>query len=315
MGHHVITAHRKRMTATLPTLIAFGEALTDFVRVGPDRWHSAAGGACWNVARVAGTLGTPTAWAGAISDDVFGNEIVEKSRAAGLDMRFIQLASRSPLLAIVHQIDPPRYFFIGDNSADLAFDEHALPDDWADTCKIAHFGGISLVRKPLSTRLLAIAERLKAMGKTISFDPNHRQLMGTDYPPLFERMVSLANVIKVSDEDLMAIYPGLPVTSAISRVRALSPTSAILHTHGAAGMTLQTPDGAFEQPAIPVTVVDTVGAGDACIGGYLASLLTQRDQGFAYHLQFAAAAAAAACTRNGAHAPTLEETKQLLTLR
>ena len=72
--------------ASLPRLVVFGEALTDFVRTGEATWHSVAGGACWNVARVAATLGVPTGWGGAVGDDVLGREIIAKSQAAGLDL-------------------------------------------------------------------------------------------------------------------------------------------------------------------------------------------------------------------------------------
>ena len=59
-------------------------------------------------------------------------------------------------------------------------------------------------------------------------------------------------------------------------------------------------------------VADTVGAGDACIGGFLASLLAEPERGAAHHLRVAAATAAASCMQAGAHAPTLAEVDHLL---
>ena len=300
------------MSPSLPPLVVFGEALTDFVRTGDGLWRSTAGGACWNVARVAARLGIATGWAGAVSDDLFGQEIVEKSRAAALDLRFLQVVSRPPLIAMVYQSAPPAYFFLGENSADLAFDEQALPTGWEAACSVAHFGCISLVRQPLGATLVSIAERLKGQGKTISFDPNYRQLMGPDYPALFERMVKIADIIKASDEDLSRIYAALSPEAALARVRTLAPGASILYTRGAHGITLHLPDRRLEQPAIAVKVADTVGAGDACIGGYLASLLSQPGRDAAYHLRYAAATAAAACARDGAHAPDSDEISQLL---
>ena len=91
----------------LPRLVVFGEALTDFVRTGPDSWRSVAGGACWNVARVAATLGVRTGWGGSVGNDLFGREIIDKSTAAGLDLRFAQVVEAPPLLAMVHQLSPP----------------------------------------------------------------------------------------------------------------------------------------------------------------------------------------------------------------
>lgn len=74
----------------LPRFIAFGEALTDLIRTGPDRWRSACGGSPWNVAVAVSTLGQLSAFAGAISQDAFGAEIWACSQEANLDMRFIQ---------------------------------------------------------------------------------------------------------------------------------------------------------------------------------------------------------------------------------
>jgi fructokinase len=67
-----------------------------------------------------------------------------------LDLRFIQRLDNSPLLAIVHRLDPPSYFFVGDDSADLHFDADLLPEGWRAHCRWAHFGGISLARQPLA---------------------------------------------------------------------------------------------------------------------------------------------------------------------
>jgi fructokinase len=298
----------------LPRLVVLGEALTDFVRTGDQSWTSVAGGACWNVARVAGTLGISTAWAGAVSDDFFGEEIVTKSRSANLDERFLQKVSKPPLIAMVHQTTPPRYFFLGDNSADLAFDEKKLPADWENACEIAHFGCISLVRQPLGEKLVGIARNLKRRGTRISYDPNYRNIMGPDFCLQFEEMARLADIIKLSDEDLEQIYPNIPSKVSLQRVRDISPQADILFTRGASGLALITPADTLEQPAFSVTVIDTVGAGDACIGGFISSLLLDPKKNPAHHLRFAAATAAAACTHTGAYAPTRAQVEALMHL-
>ncbi|HSW13779.1 MAG TPA: carbohydrate kinase [Solimonas sp.] len=298
--------------ASLPRFVVFGEALTDFVRTGEHSWHSAAGGACWNVARVAGTLGVATGWAGSVSNDFFGHEIVDKSRAARLDMRFLQQVQRTPLIAMVYQPNPPLYFFLGNDAADLAFDEQHLPEGWQDACEIAHFGCISMVRQPLGQRLLRIAGELHARGVKISYDPNYRNLMGPDFPALFERMARLASIIKLSDEDLSQIYPGEAPETALARVLAMAPAGLILYTRGASGIRLYSPEGIVEQPAFSVAVADTVGAGDASIGGFIGSLLGNPGQPLQHHLRFAAATAAVACMHAGAHAPTRAEVDGLL---
>lgn len=301
------------MTATtLPRFVVFGEALTDFVRTADQNWTSVAGGACWNVARVTGTLDIPTAWAGAVSDDFFGEEIVEKSAKAHLDLRFLQKVSKPPLIAMVHQTAPPRYFFLGNDAADLAFDQNKLPTGWQDACEIAHFGCISLVRQPLGERLVGIARDLKRRGVRISYDPNYRNLMGPNFSQQFEEMAKLSDIIKLSDEDLEQIYPNIASKVSLQRVREIAPQADILFTRGASGLALLTPTDTIEQPAFAVTVADTVGAGDACIGGFIGSLLLTPDQDSRHHLRFAAATAAAACTHTGAYAPTRAQVEALI---
>ena len=113
---------------SLPRVVVFGEALTDLIRQEDGaHWLARPGGAPWNVARVVARLGVATAFAGGVSDDVFGDELVRQSAAAGLDPRFLQRLEHSPLLAVVPSTTPPRYFFVGDDSADLHFDPGCCP--------------------------------------------------------------------------------------------------------------------------------------------------------------------------------------------
>lgn len=121
-----------QLEPSLIRIIAFGEALTDMLRQPDNRWLAVPGGSSWNVARALCSLGLPAAFAGAVSKDLLGDQIVKASEASGLDLRFIQRAPYSPLLAMVDPEPAPRYFFIGNNSADLHFDPAQLPEGWKD---------------------------------------------------------------------------------------------------------------------------------------------------------------------------------------
>lgn len=289
---------------TPPQFIAFGEALTDFIRVDSNTWQSRPGGAGWNVARVVGRLGVGAAFAGAISDDLLGRQLLEASAAASLDARFIQPLPYPPLLAMVPSSQPPSYFFVGDNSADLHFDPARLPPDGLDALRIAYFGSISLARPPLADRLLALAHELAARGVAIAFDPNMRSAMSeAGYRRRFEALAGLANYIKVSDEDLQQLFPALDQTHALKALRRLAPKAAILFTRGADGMSLIGPDDVLEQAVLPAVVADTIGCGDASIGGLIASLLKHPARTMAEHLRFAAATAACTASHAGAYAP------------
>jgi fructokinase len=127
----------------------------------------------------------------------------------------------------------------------------------------------------------------------------------------FPTMTALADLIKLSDEDLRQLYPGLTESRAMDELRALNPHAQILFTRGEQGMVLHTPDNVYEQPAIAVDVADTVGAGDACMAGWLAADLLGM-AGPRERLQFSAACASISCRHAGAYAPALDEVKRLL---
>ncbi|MBV7545645.1 carbohydrate kinase [Pseudomonas sp. PDM26] len=294
----------------LPRAVVFGEALTDLVQGTPGQWKGYPGGAPWNVARALRRLGVSSAFAGSVSMDSLGDEIVSQSEAAALDMRFIQRVDRDPLVAIVPSSRPPRYFFAGD--ADLFFDPDLMPVGWINHAELCHFSCISLARQPLADRLVKIAQQAKEAGKRISYDPNWRNLMDSHYrEQTFPTMTTLADMIKLSDEDLRQIYPGLTEHQAMDELRALNPQAQILFTRGEHGMVLHTPDSQLDQPAIAVKVEDTVGAGDACMAGWLAAQLLGISD-LRERLQFSAACASISCRHAGAHAPALADVEGLL---
>ncbi|MFL6631086.1 MAG: carbohydrate kinase family protein [Massilia sp.] len=295
------------MNTALPRFVAAGEALTDLLTTGPGTWTSQTGGSTWNVARVVARLGIPSAFAGAVSRDVFGAELAAANGAAGLDDRFLQQVDRPPLLAVVHERHPPRYFFVGADSADLHFDPDRLPVGWQESAAWVHFGGISLARDPLAGTLVALARDLKLRGTKISYDPNFRALMDDGYDATLRAMVGLADVVKVSDEDLRGLFRHDDTGAAFAALRAMNPAATYLFTRGGDGAHLVRPDGAWSAAAPQVDVMDTVGAGDASIGALLYSLMTWPERAGGSHLRVAVAAGTAACKVAGAQPPALAD--------
>ena len=214
------------MESGMPQFVSFGEALTDLIRRDGDSWVSVPGGAPWNMARVMACFDVPSAFGGAISRDCFGDALWQSSVQSGLDLRFLQRPAKSPLLAIVYETHPPRYFFVGDDSADLHFDVAALPAGWERAVRWAHFGGISLARQPLAERLVGLAETLHAQGVRISYDPNFRAVMDERYDPILKRMMAIADLVKVSEEDLRPVIDSM---MELNRAGAVALRAALAH--------------------------------------------------------------------------------------
>ena len=297
----------------LPRYVVFGEALTDMIRQDDGTWRSLPGGSCWNVARVGARLGVPTGYAGAVSLDVFGDEIAEASLAAGLDARFLQRADAPPFIAMVTSRHPPRYVFLGENSADLHFRPELMPAGWLDAADVIHVGGLALARGPLARRIVEQALMAHQTGKRIAFDPNFRAAMrDASYRPTFELVASIATHIKVSDEDLEGLFPGVGTQAALAALRVLAPQAEILFTRGADGLALIRGDSVLEAPAHRVDVVDTVGCGDASMAGWMSGLLLHPEMPAPQRLARIAATAAAAAMHAGPYAPSAREVDAML---
>jgi fructokinase len=291
--------------ADLASFVSFGEALTDMIRVGPDDWRSRSGGSPWNVAIAMSRLGQLSAFAGGLSKDPFGQDLWQASADACLDLRFIQQFAKSPLIAYVHQVDPPEYAFVGDDSADLHFRPHALPAGWRRALRWAHFGSISLTREPLAARLIALAESLKDEGVKISYDPNYRITMDSRYDRTLERMCRMADVIKVSDEDLRGLFRSRDHHLGLAQIAAWNPRAIVMLTLGERGAQLFHPKGDLSAaPPRLETVGDTIGAGDASMAGLLYSLMNGPQHDAEEHLRWAVAAGAAACSGTSVHGLT-----------
>jgi fructokinase len=124
------------------------------------------------------------------------------------------------------------------------------------------------------------------------------------YRARLARMLAHTDVLKASDEDLAWIAPGAdPVEAA----RSLGPAITLL-TRGARGASVVTAGDEVAVPAQRVQVVDTIGAGDAFAGAFVA----RRAQGAGpvEAAKFAARVAAVTCTRAGADPPTRAELDQ-----
>lgn len=148
---------------------------------------------------------------------------------------------------------------------------------------VVHTGSIAAALKPGADDVLKALRAMHAAGSTISFDPNMRpQIIGPadDVRPTTEQFVCLADIVKVSDEDLAWLYPGIaPIDSAQQWAggglapdpRQPGPALVVL-TKGADGVTAITRSGELEMAAPAVEVADTVGAGDAFMAGLLHAL-------------------------------------------
>jgi fructokinase len=135
--------------------------------------------------------------------------------------------------------------------------------------------------------------------------------MDERYTPTLEAMATLADLVKVSDDDLRGLFPGLELDAALAKVRAFNPQALVLFTRGGDGASLLHGADSVTARAPKIDIVDTVGAGDASAAGLLRSLHHHPERTLQSHLHAALAAGSAACLQSGATPPQAAAMQQL----
>lgn len=258
-------------------ILSCGEALIDMLprktTAGEDAFAPYPGGAVFNTAIALGRLGAPAGFLTGLSTDMFGEMLRKSLTESGVDCDLAVLSDRPTTLAFVQLVaGQASYAFYDENTAGRMIAPDDLPD-LPDEVEALFFGGISLVGNPCGATYEALQAR-EAKSRVTMIDPNVRPGFiddGPAYRARIDRMIGLADLVKLSDEDLHWLYGNGSLDDLAQSVLARGP-SAIFVTEGAKGATAYTASHKVEVAATKVEVADTVGAGDTFNAGILAAL-------------------------------------------
>jgi fructokinase len=325
---------RASASARAPAVVCLGEALIDLIAIdgsGPleysPTFHMAPGGAPANVAVTLARLGTSVAFVGKVGDDPFGRVLCETFAREHVDIRnFVSAPDARTALAFVGSDGSSgrRFVFYHAGMADTLLDTGDLDRERIERAHVFHFGSVTLTDEPSRTATLSAARWARASGCLVSFDPNVRMEVWDSPRSAHEQIeagVCLADVVKVSLEELEFLTGTLDLESAGRTLRERGP-SLVVVTLGADGCFYQTAFASGRVAAPPVTAIDTLGAGDAFVGGLLTCiaandgvLVLEDVDALERSLRFANAVAALTTTRYGAipALPSRAEVDALLT--
>jgi len=302
--------------AKTAAILVGGEALYDLVIDEVGAVTGDPGGGPFNTARTIGRLRRPVAFLGRLSTDRLGATHERMLAADGVRLNAIVRSPDPTTLALASLDDAGSaswsFYVDGTAAAGLTVDDAltAVPDHVA----ALHVGTLGLVLEPLATALEAVVERLA--GRTmVVVDPNVRAQVIDDEPAFrarLERVIARSDLVKVSAEDLAWLDRDRSPAAAARALLERGPT-AVLLTRGADGATVVT--AGADTPIAPVRaqVVDTIGAGDAFGGAFVAWWASHelgrsdlaRDELVIAAARFGAVVAARTVARAGASPPQL----------
>jgi fructokinase len=302
-------------------IIVGGEALIDLILRADGGLTAIPGGGPFNTARTIARLGPTVAFVGGISTDRFGQILRDRLRADGVDDRYLVDTPRPTTLAIAELDDSgtATYRFYTESTSATALDAGRLPvldHPAAPIVTAIHVGTLGIVLDPLASAMEALVAHAPDEA-VVMLDANCRPSATRDrdaYVARVDRLLRRTDVLKVSGDDLAFLRPDLAPDTAVQELLGAGP-SVVLWTDGAGPVRIVTSRGQTTVVAPVIDVVDTVGAGDAFGGGFLAAWVGSgrgraeivSDDSLLAATKHATRVAAYTCTRVGAEPPTAAE--------
>jgi fructokinase len=297
-------------------IVVVGESLVDVFDdpEDPGRHRETVGGSPLNVATTLAGLDAPTLLITEVGSDDRGKRIIEQVEASGAELIASPSTSgRTATATVTLESGQPSYDF------DIGW---TLPHQELPQCDALHVGSLGTVLEPGRDSVLDLVEQAWARDVFVSYDPNVRAPLVADPVQAWRDIESLAgraHLVKLSDQDVDVLHPGAEPEDIARSLLQGDRTEIVLLTLGGDGAVAFVDDLVVRVPALPVEVVDTVGAGDSFMAACLAVML--EDSAFDNFgsgvpadrtrlermLQAAVEVAGITCSRQGAAAPTRSE--------
>jgi fructokinase len=263
------------------SVVCVGELLIDFYCTDIDvdiiegrQFLKSAGGAPANVSAAIAKLGGEASFCGKVGKDPFGYFLKQTLDAVDVDTSMLVMDEKAKTtLAFVSLKKNGERDFVFHRGADALLTIGDIDHDKINQSKILHFGSATaMLSDPFCTTYLNLISNAKDEGKCISFDPNYRGNLWEgrvhEFVKLAKKAIALSDFVKVSDEELEIITGTKDYAEGVNILHAIG-AKIIAVTLGKRGTLLSNGKRNEIVESIPVTSIDSTGAGDAFVGATL----------------------------------------------
>ncbi len=258
---------------------ALGEILIDMTYAGKSEqgqtlFEQNPGGAPANVLSAVSRLGGSCAFIGKVGGDMHGKFLLNVLKEEGICTEgLIEDEKYFTTLAFVNLDEKGErsFSFARKPGADTQLNEDEVRFDIINESRIFHVGSLSLTDEPCSRATLKALQFAKEQGLVISYDPNYRAPLWESEEKAVVGMRSVleyVDIIKVSDEETRLLTGFEDEVKASEELLNMGIKTVIV-TLGEKGALVRNKDGYIYSEAEKVEAVDTTGAGDAFMGGFL----------------------------------------------
>jgi 2-dehydro-3-deoxygluconokinase len=238
------------------------------------------GGTESNVAIGLRRLGVPAQWIGRVGHDPLGALVTRELRAEDVNLTVIADGSAPTGIMVKENraagITNVVYYRTG--SAGSRLSPADIPAPMVRNAALVHVTGITaaLSDSALEAVRHAIAVARDA-GVLVSFDLNYRRaLWGPERAgEVYRELIARSDIVFAGADEAAIAVGAAPPALLAERLAALGPSQAVVKL-GEQGAVALIDGVAYKRDAVRITPVDTVGAGDAFVAGYLCEVIAGR---------------------------------------
>jgi len=275
-------------------VIVLGDACVDMLIRLPDRTRKRTdlsnsvpqlhgGGTAANVAVALARLDVPVALVSAVGDDGYGRWILEDLVREGVDIQYISVLRNAftPMVIALVETDGERMMVVWppEGGAQTQLQKDVVDRAFMSSASWLHTTGMCLRTSPARDSVLYAMKSARKAGLTVSLDLNLRmELLGLDdlTREMFERAIELSDVVFGNAEEEILQIAGKDSIAAGAEYLSEG-KRIVIARQGGRGTFVFTPKEAFRVPAFQTEIVDSVGAGDAFNGGFIAARMAKLD--------------------------------------
>ena len=311
------------------TVAVFGEALIDFIEGEDGAYRPHLGGSPYNVAIGLARQGIQSSYLSSLSDDSFGDQLLESLCTEGVHVPLKRRSLWPTSLALVtlDKERQPSYRLYREGIADKDTSFEEVVENLPANLRVFHTGSLAITPSQLP-KIRKVFDLMRERGVLISIDINIRLRASIDRQKYMDGVRSLlksADIIKASDEDLLALQLDADTKTSAEMVYREMGNGVLVMTEGDGGAAVYSKRGVITRPSYHVPkVVDAIGAGDTFHSAFLAYLIREGQfsmsaadvdlNSLGSALNYACAAAAINVSRAGCSPPTLEEVTEYIAL-
>jgi len=300
-----------------------GEVVVDRVRM-EGGYEDVGGGSAANTALALARAGDRVELRARYSTDSLGQYLRNITASAGISLQNA-VAAKEPATLVEVTMDRagvPEYRFHMEGTADWQWSPEEISRPLPEGTQAVIIGSLVTVLEPSAHVLLDWAKSIKSESTLLCFDPNARPTvlepmgLADTARALIEEWVQVADIVKVSDEDMRWIAPDQSPLVVAAEWSTRGPKLVVL-TEGSQGVVAYAHGKLVcVLPGVSVDVSDTVGAGDTfmawLVRGYVELPVEEREESFGLVDVIAMAnhAAALNCTQRGCNPPSHRDVRK-----